>query len=64
MTDVCDEKGHACVLLLTPGNVNDCKVAELCIAAMPPPAELVAEQGVCYLSTSTGAASRFADPLA
>jgi hypothetical protein len=28
--------------------VNDCKVAELCIAAMPPAAELVAEQGVSF----------------
>nr|WP_141652470.1 IS5 family transposase [Rhizobium grahamii] len=42
---VCDEKGRPCVLLLTPGNVNDCKVAELCIAAMPPSAELVADKG-------------------
>ncbi|MCQ1775460.1 IS5 family transposase [Neorhizobium galegae] len=42
---VCDEKGRPCVLLLTPGNVNDCKVAELCIAAIPPSAELVADKG-------------------
>src|SRR3546814_1926644 len=36
---VCDEQGRPCVLLLTPGNVHDCKVAEQCIAAMPPSAE-------------------------
>ena len=42
---VCDAKGRPCVLLLTPGNVNDCKVAKFCIAAMPPCAELVADKG-------------------
>ena len=42
---VCDEKGRPCVLLLTPGNVHDCKVAKICIAAMPPCAELVADKG-------------------
>ncbi|SFU22890.1 Transposase [Mesorhizobium sp. YR577] len=42
---VCDEKGRPCVLLLTPGNVHDCKVAQLCIGAMPPSAELVADKG-------------------
>ncbi|PYE43617.1 transposase [Rhizobium sp. PP-F2F-G20b] len=42
---VCDEKGRPCVLLLTPGNVHDCKVAQLCIAAMPPSADLVADKG-------------------
>ena len=42
---VCDEKGHPCVLLLTPGNVHDCKVAQLCIEATPPSAELVADKG-------------------
>src|SRR3546814_20200063 len=42
---VCDEQGRPCVLLLTPGNVHDCKVAEQCIAAMPPSAELVADKG-------------------
>lgn len=42
---VCDEKGRPCVLLLTPGNVHDCKVAQLCIEAMPPSAELVADKG-------------------
>ena len=42
---VCDAKGRPLVLLLTPGNVHDCKVAQLCIEAMPPSAELVAEKG-------------------
>ena len=42
---ICDEKGRPCVLLLTPGNVHDCKVAQLCIAAMPASAELVADKG-------------------
>jgi transposase len=42
---VCDEKGRPCVLLLTPGNVHDGKVAQRCIAAMPVSAELVADKG-------------------
>jgi len=42
---VCDEKGRPCVLLLTPGNVHDCKVAKFCIEAIPPSAELVADKG-------------------
>ncbi len=42
---VCDEQGRPCVLLLTPGNVHDCKVAQACIEAMPPSAELVADKG-------------------
>ena len=32
-------------LLLTPGDVHDCKVAQRCIEAMPPEAELVADKG-------------------
>ena len=42
---VCDEKGRPLVLLLTPGNVHDCKLAQRCIEAMPPSAELVADKG-------------------
>jgi transposase len=42
---VCDGKGYPLLLLLTPGNVHDCKVAQLCIEAMPPSAELVADKG-------------------
>lgn len=42
---VCDAKGRPHVLLLTPGNVHDCKVARLCIEALPPCAELVADKG-------------------
>jgi transposase len=41
---VCDEKGCPCVQLLTPGNVHDCKVAQRCIAAMPPSVHLVADK--------------------
>lgn len=42
---VCDEKGRPCVLLLTPGNVHDCKVAQLCIEAIAPSKHLVADKG-------------------
>jgi transposase len=42
---VCDQKGRPCILLLTPGNVHDCKVAQRCIEAMPVSAELVADKG-------------------
>ena len=36
---VCDAKGRPLVLLLTPGNVHDCKVAQRCIE------KLVADKG-------------------
>ena len=42
---VCDAKGRPLILLLTPGNVHDCKAAQRCIEAMPPAAELVADKG-------------------
>jgi transposase len=42
---ICDEKDRPSVLLLTPGNVHDCKVAQQCIEALPPSAELVADKG-------------------
>ena len=42
---VCDGKGRPLVLLLTPGNVHDCKPARRCIEAMPPARELVADKG-------------------
>lgn len=42
---VCDAKGRPHVLVLTPRNVHDCKVARTCIAALPPSAELVADKG-------------------
>ena len=42
---VCDAKGRPHVLLLTPGNVHDAKVAQRCIAALPPSDELVADKG-------------------
>lgn len=31
--------------MLTPGSVNDCKVARRCIEALPPSAELVGDKG-------------------
>ena len=43
---VCDIRGRPCVLLITPGNVHDMKVAKTCIAAMPPSAELVGNKPV------------------
>lgn len=42
---ICDAKGRPHVLLLTPGNVHDCKVAKTCIGALRPSAELVADKG-------------------
>ena len=33
------------MLLLTPGNVHDCKVAQRCIEATPPSTELVGDKG-------------------
>src|SRR4051812_28299026 len=42
---VCDARGRPLVLVLTPGNTHDCKVAQLCIEALPPSAELVADKG-------------------
>jgi transposase len=42
---VCDERGRPLVLVLTPGNTHDCKVAQLCIEALAPSVELVADKG-------------------
>ncbi|MBU3920336.1 IS5 family transposase [Hyphomonas sp.] len=42
---LCDEKGRALVLMLTPGNVHDCKVAEARLTALLPAAQLVADKG-------------------
>lgn len=41
---VCDGKRRPCVLLITPGNVHDMRVAKRCIAAMPPSAELFGDK--------------------
>jgi transposase len=38
---ICDALGRPHVLMITPGNVHDMRVAKQCIAAMPPSAELV-----------------------
>ena len=42
---VCDGQGRPWVLLLTPGNTHDMRVAKDCIAALPPSTELVADKG-------------------
>jgi transposase len=42
---ICDEKGRPHVLLLTPGNTHDAKVAILAINAVPPSHYLVADKG-------------------
>jgi transposase len=42
---VCDERGRPHVLLLTPGNTHDVKVAEAAIGAVPPSDYLVADKG-------------------
>ena len=44
---ICDLKGRPLVLLITPGNVHDMRVAIQCIAAMPPSRELVGDKGYC-----------------
>lgn len=42
---ICDERGRPLLFLLTPANTHDCKVAQRCIEALPPSAELVADKG-------------------
>lgn len=42
---ICDEQGRPHVLLLTPGNTHDVKVADLAIGAVPPSDYLVADKG-------------------
>jgi transposase len=44
---ICDALGRPHVLMITPGNVHDMRVAKQCIAAMPPSAELVGDKGYC-----------------
>ena len=60
---VCDEAGRPCVLLLTPGNVHDCKVAQRCIEAMPPSAQLVADKGYDGRSLREWLAERGTEPV-
>ena len=43
---ICDTKGRPCVLLLTSGYIHDYNVAQACIEAKPPSAELVADKGM------------------
>ena len=59
---VCDAKGRPCVLLLTPGNAHDMRVAQQCIAAMPPSAELVGDKGYDSNDLRAWLASRGAVP--
>jgi IS5 family transposase len=40
-----DVKGRRRLLMITPRNAHDMKVAKACIAAMPPSAELVCDKG-------------------
>ena len=42
---VTDGWGRPCVIFLTAGNVHDCKVAKLCLDAMPPSQEVLADKG-------------------
>jgi transposase len=60
---VCDTRGRPCVLLLTPGNVYDCKVARLCIEARPPSAELVADKGYDSQALREWLAERGTEPV-
>ncbi len=41
---ICDTPGRPHVLMITPGNVHDMKVAKACIAAVPPSTELVGDK--------------------
>ena len=44
---ICDALERPHVLMITPGNVHDMRVAKQCIATMPPSAELVGDKGYC-----------------
>jgi transposase len=44
---ICDALGRPHVLMITPGNVHDMRVAKQCIAAMQPSAELVGDKAYC-----------------
>jgi len=41
---ICDSQGRPLALLLTPGNVHDCKPASCLIETLPPSAQLVADK--------------------
>ena len=47
-------KGRPLVLLLTPGNVHDCKVAQRCIEAMPPAADSSPTRAMTAKPCATG----------
>lgn len=42
---LCDDRGRPWTLVVTPGNIPDIAVAQQCIAALAPTAELVADKG-------------------
>lgn len=42
---ICDAQCRPLVLMLTPGNVHDCKVAEACLSALAPTSYVVADKG-------------------
>ncbi|MEE4207745.1 MAG: transposase [Parvularcula sp.] len=42
---VCNEKGRPHILLLTPGNTHDARIAMLAINTVPPSKYLVADKG-------------------
>jgi hypothetical protein len=54
---ICDVKGRSHVLMITPGNVHDLRVAKQCIAAMPPSVELVGEKGYVATTYANGSPS-------
>jgi len=42
---VCDDRGRPLVLMLTPGNVHDIKVAQQCLQALPATRFVVGDKG-------------------
>jgi transposase len=44
---ICNVKGRPHVLMITPRNVHHMRVAKACIAAIPPSAKLVGDEGYC-----------------
>jgi transposase len=58
-----DGYGRPLVLMLTPGNVHDCKVAEACLAALPPTAHLVADKGYDSRMLDARSRRRWPQPL-
>jgi transposase len=59
----CDEKGQPVLLLLTPGNLHDCKVAQVCVEATRPCVELVADKGYDSQALREWLAERGTEPV-